>query len=86
MADGARLLREGNGTAFVLLRVKPTEPPPFKRNLDAAFAATASARRFGNHSVNTWIRCLSSRSRYLLRAPLQSSASRMMREKRLGGR
>jgi Thiamine pyrophosphate enzyme, C-terminal TPP binding domain len=34
LADGARLLREGNGTAFVLLRVKPTEPPAFKRNMD----------------------------------------------------
>ena len=37
LADGARLLREGNGTAFVLLRVKPTDPPSYKRNLDAAF-------------------------------------------------
>ena len=37
MADGARLLRAGNGTAFVLLRVKPTEPPAFKRNFDASF-------------------------------------------------
>src|ERR1700730_1107918 len=26
IADGARLLRAGNGTAFVLLRVKPTDP------------------------------------------------------------
>jgi thiamine pyrophosphate-dependent acetolactate synthase large subunit-like protein len=34
LADGARLLREGNGTAFVLLRVKPTDPPAFKRNMD----------------------------------------------------
>jgi phosphonopyruvate decarboxylase len=34
IAAGARLLREGNGTAFVLLRVKPTEPPKFKRDLD----------------------------------------------------
>jgi phosphonopyruvate decarboxylase len=33
---GARLLREGNGSAFVLLRVKPTEPPPFRRNFDAS--------------------------------------------------
>jgi phosphonopyruvate decarboxylase len=33
---GARLIREGNGTAFVLLRVKPTEPPAYKRNLDPA--------------------------------------------------
>ncbi|HJU16423.1 MAG TPA: thiamine pyrophosphate-dependent enzyme [Stellaceae bacterium] len=36
LAAGARLLREGNGTAFVLLRVKPTDPPPFKRNMDPA--------------------------------------------------
>jgi thiamine pyrophosphate-dependent acetolactate synthase large subunit-like protein len=36
IADGARLLREGNGTCFVLLRVKPSEPAPFKRNFDAA--------------------------------------------------
>jgi phosphonopyruvate decarboxylase len=37
LADGARLLREGNGACFVLLRVKPTEPASFKRNFDAAF-------------------------------------------------
>ncbi|HEY1247273.1 MAG TPA: thiamine pyrophosphate-dependent enzyme [Hyphomicrobiaceae bacterium] len=36
IAAGARLVREGNGTAFVLLRVKPTEPPAYKRNLDPA--------------------------------------------------
>jgi hypothetical protein len=30
------LIREGNGTAFVLLRVKPTEPPAYKRNFDLA--------------------------------------------------
>jgi phosphonopyruvate decarboxylase len=36
VAAGARLLREGNGTAFVLLRVKPTEPAEFKRNFDAS--------------------------------------------------
>jgi phosphonopyruvate decarboxylase len=34
--SGARMLREGNGTAFVLLRVAPTEPPAYKRNLDPA--------------------------------------------------
>jgi phosphonopyruvate decarboxylase len=34
IATGARLIREGNGTAFVLLRVKPTEPPPDRRQLD----------------------------------------------------
>ncbi len=37
IAEGRRLIREGNGTAFVLLRVKPTEPPVFRRNLDPAF-------------------------------------------------
>ena len=36
IANGARLLRESNGACFVLLRVQPTEPAPFKRNLDAA--------------------------------------------------
>jgi thiamine pyrophosphate-dependent acetolactate synthase large subunit-like protein len=34
LADGARLLREGNGTSFVVLRVKPTDPPRYKRSLD----------------------------------------------------
>jgi len=37
VATGARLLRESNGAAFVVARVKPTEPPAFKRNFDAAF-------------------------------------------------
>jgi phosphonopyruvate decarboxylase len=32
----ARLLREGNGAAFVNLRVRPTDPPAFKRNFDAS--------------------------------------------------
>jgi phosphonopyruvate decarboxylase len=36
IAAGARLIRDGNGTAFVLLRVKPTEPPAYKRDLDLA--------------------------------------------------
>jgi phosphonopyruvate decarboxylase len=36
IAEGARLIREGNATAFVLLRVKPTEPPAYKRNFDLA--------------------------------------------------
>jgi len=34
LVDGARLLRAGNGTAFVLLRVKPSDPPSYKRSLD----------------------------------------------------
>jgi phosphonopyruvate decarboxylase len=33
---GARLLREGNAASFVLLRVKPTEPPTYKRDLNPA--------------------------------------------------
>ncbi len=37
IAAGARLIREGNGTAFVVLRVRPTEPAPFRRNFDASF-------------------------------------------------
>ena len=36
LAEGARVLREGNGTAFVVLRVKPDDPPAYKRNLDPA--------------------------------------------------
>jgi TPP-dependent trihydroxycyclohexane-1,2-dione (THcHDO) dehydratase len=40
LAAGARLIREGNATAFVLLRVKPTEPPTFKRDLDPALCRT----------------------------------------------
>jgi phosphonopyruvate decarboxylase len=36
LAKGAKMLRESNGTCFVLLRVKPTDPPKFKRNLDPA--------------------------------------------------
>ncbi len=34
LAEGDRLLPEGNDTAFVLLRVKPTDPPACKRNMD----------------------------------------------------
>jgi thiamine pyrophosphate-dependent acetolactate synthase large subunit-like protein len=34
LADGARLIRAGNGTAFVLLRVEPSDPPSYKRSLD----------------------------------------------------
>ena len=40
LAAGARLIREGNGAAFVLLRVKPTEPPAFKRDLGPATCRT----------------------------------------------
>jgi thiamine pyrophosphate-dependent acetolactate synthase large subunit-like protein len=36
LATGSRLIREANATAFVLLRVKPTAPPSFKRVMDPA--------------------------------------------------
>ncbi|HSS65884.1 MAG TPA: thiamine pyrophosphate-dependent enzyme [Gammaproteobacteria bacterium] len=32
----SRLLRESNGPAFVVLRVRPGDPPAYKRNMDAA--------------------------------------------------
>jgi phosphonopyruvate decarboxylase len=35
IADGAKALRESNAASFVVLRVKPTDPPRFKRNLNA---------------------------------------------------
>mgnify|MGYP001167399149 FL=1 len=36
--DAARLIRESNGVSFVLLKVKPTDPPKMRRSLDAAWA------------------------------------------------
>ncbi len=36
LGDGARMLRETNGTSFVLLRVSPKEPPAFKRLMEPA--------------------------------------------------
>ena len=36
LEEGSRFIRQGNGTCFVLLRVAPTEPPAYKRNLDPA--------------------------------------------------
>jgi thiamine pyrophosphate-dependent acetolactate synthase large subunit-like protein len=36
IAAGASLIREGNATTFVLLRVKPTEPADFRHIVDAA--------------------------------------------------
>ena len=34
--EASKLVRDGNGTSFVLMRVKPTESPPHKRDLDPA--------------------------------------------------
>ena len=36
LPEASRLIRDGNGTSFVLMRVKPTESPPHKRDLDPA--------------------------------------------------
>lgn len=36
IADAARILRQGNGTAFVLLSVKPSDAPDVELNLDGA--------------------------------------------------
>ena len=36
ITDGARVLRESNATSFVVLRVKPTNPPKIKRNMRAS--------------------------------------------------
>jgi phosphonopyruvate decarboxylase len=36
IADGARVLRESNAASFVVLRVKPTNPPKIKRNMRAS--------------------------------------------------
>jgi phosphonopyruvate decarboxylase len=49
IAAGARLIREGNASSFVLLRVKPTEPPSYKRDLDPATTRTRfRAANFGS--------------------------------------
>jgi thiamine pyrophosphate-dependent acetolactate synthase large subunit-like protein len=48
IAAGARMLRESNGTSFVVLRVKPTDPLKFKRDLDPA--ATRVRFRLGMKS------------------------------------
>ena len=46
---GARMLRESNGSSFVLLKVRPGEPPPFKRDLHAG----ASRVRFRTTLLGT---------------------------------
>ena len=45
IADGARLLREGNGTCFVVVAGGPTEPPSSSATSMPRSAATASAPR-----------------------------------------
>jgi thiamine pyrophosphate-dependent acetolactate synthase large subunit-like protein len=38
IADAAALIRRMDGPAFILLKVKPTDPPKVRRSLDAAWA------------------------------------------------
>jgi phosphonopyruvate decarboxylase len=45
IADGARLLREANATSLVVLRVKPTDPPRRKREMNAAVCRARFRRR-----------------------------------------
>lgn len=47
IAEGARVLRESNATSFVLLRVKPTDPPTYKRDMNAAACRTRFRRALG---------------------------------------
>ena len=37
LADAAQMLREGNGTSFVLVKVAPTKPPTIYRSRDASW-------------------------------------------------
>jgi len=50
IAEGARILREGNATAFVLLRVKPTDPPKVKLNLDGAVCRETFRKALLHHA------------------------------------
>lgn len=45
--EGARMLRLGNAASFVLLRVKPTDPPKSKRDFDAAACRIRFKRALG---------------------------------------
>lgn len=38
IADAAELIRSGNSSSFILLKVKPTDPPKVRRSLDAALS------------------------------------------------
>ena len=37
LSDAAQMLRKGNGTSFVLLKVAPTKPPTIYRSRDASW-------------------------------------------------
>jgi thiamine pyrophosphate-dependent acetolactate synthase large subunit-like protein len=40
ISAASKLLRESNGPAFVVLKVRPGDPPAYKRNMDAAACRT----------------------------------------------
>ena len=37
LVEAAQMLREGNGTSFVLVKVAPTKPPSIYRSRDASW-------------------------------------------------
>ena len=45
--EAARLIRRGNGTCFVLMRVAPTDSPKFKRDMDAGAVRNRFRRALG---------------------------------------
>lgn len=49
IAEGARMIRETNGTAFVLLRVSPKEPPAVKRLMEPGAARVRFRTRLLGH-------------------------------------
>jgi phosphonopyruvate decarboxylase len=49
IADAAALIRQTDSPSFVLLKVKPTEPPKIRRSLDAAW----TKHRFRNALLGT---------------------------------
>ena len=52
----SRFIREGNSAGFVLLRVKPTEPPHFKRNFDAVLPRPLPPALGRRHCTSTTCR------------------------------
>ncbi|MGI9333384.1 MAG: thiamine pyrophosphate-dependent enzyme [Gammaproteobacteria bacterium] len=51
IGEGARVLSGGNAASFVLLRVRPTDPPKFKRDFDAAACRTRFKRALSEKGV-----------------------------------
>jgi len=45
----ATLIRRGNGTCFVLMRVAPTDSPKFKRDMDAGAVRNRFRRALNVH-------------------------------------